>query len=467
MSKKFKGDDLMPIGYKPGPIMGTALRCCNTALQTERDHMKVLCEAHNCRISPRRYLDHPVFGDLASQLVQLEREEYCPPPKDPIRYARYGDDIEQGAIQQMEDACALPVSAKAALMPDAHQGYGLPIGGVLATENAVIPFAVGVDIACRMKLSVTDIPAADIDRRRDDLVSAIEKGTRFGIGAAWDRPHDHDVMDRDWGVCEVTRRMKDTAHKQMGSSGTGNHFVEFGTIELKTADLGLEPGTYVAILSHSGSRGTGAKVCDHYSRLAKDLLPKRYSRFEKLAWLMMDTQPGQEYWAAMNLMGEYAAANHAVIHRLVARNAGAQVIAGVENHHNFAWVERHDGKDVYVHRKGATPAGKDVLGVIPGTMGDPCYVVKGKGNPDSLESSSHGAGRRMSRTKAKELFSWDEWKRYLKERNVHLISAGLDEVPGAYKNIREVMAAQRELVDVVGEFTPRIVKMADDGKSED
>lgn len=467
MTKKFKGDDLLPHGFKQGPMMGTALRCCNTALLQGRDHLKVLGDAVNCKNNPGLYWDNPIWADLAAQVLQQQREEHVPPAKDPIPYARWGEDIEAGAIQQMEDACALPVAAGAALMPDAHQGYGLPIGGVLATEDSVIPYAVGVDIACRMKITVTTIPVADLDRRRDELVRAIEKGTRFGVGAAWDRPHDHPVMDKDWTVSPVTARMKDTAWKQMGSSGTGNHFVEFGTVRLEEDGLGVPAGEYVALLSHSGSRGAGAKVCDHYSKVAKERLPKRYSRFEWLAWLMMDTEAGQEYWAAMNLMGEYAAANHACIHRLVCQLAGTEAVAGVENHHNFCWVEEHGGKKVYVHRKGATPAGAGVLGVIPGTMGDPCYIVRGRGQAASLNSSSHGAGRRMSRTKAKEQFNWPEWEKYLKERNVHLISAGLDEVPGAYKSIREVMAAQQDLVEVVGEFRPRIVKMSDDGKSED
>jgi tRNA-splicing ligase RtcB len=209
-------------------------------------------------------------------------------------------------------------------------------------------------------------------------------------------------------------------------------------------------------------------VCNEYSSIATSRLAKKdRERFGRLGWLPLDTEAGQEYWLAMNLMGQYASANHAVIHRTVAQLLGAEVIAGVENHHNFAWKETHFGKEVIVHRKGATPAGEGVLGVIPGSMADPCFVVEGKGNVDSLASASHGAGRRMSRTKAREQFNWSQWKAVLKQREVRLLSAGLDEVPGAYKDIRKVMAEQTDLVDIVAQFDPKIVKMSDDGKSED
>jgi tRNA-splicing ligase RtcB (3'-phosphate/5'-hydroxy nucleic acid ligase) len=170
----------------------------------------------------------------------------------------------------------------------------------------------------------------------------------------------------------------------------------------------------------------------------------------------------------MNLMGDYAAANHDVIHRLVSKLLGAKIIAGVENHHNFAWKEFHNGKEVIVHRKGSTPAGEGVLGVIPGSMADPAFVVRGKGNKASLESASHGAGRQMSRRKAKEKFTWNATRRNLEKRGIHVLSAGADEVPGAYKPIEEVMLAQTDLVDIVGKFQPRIVKMCGDGsKAED
>jgi tRNA-splicing ligase RtcB len=187
-----------------------------------------------------------------------------------------------------------------------------------------------------------------------------------------------------------------------------------------------------------------------------------------LAWLDLDTDAGQEYWLAMNLMGDYAAANHDVIHRQVSKLLGASIISGVENHHNFAWKEVHGGRELIVHRKGATPAGRGVLGVIPGSMATPAYVVRGLGNESSLHSASHGAGRLMSRKAAMDKFRWNAVRVDLERKGVKVLSAGADEVPGAYKDIREVIAAQSDLVEIVAQFHPRIVKMCDDGsRAED
>lgn len=393
-------------------------------------------------------------------------------PRDEIRlrdqeapYRVWGTDLEPEAVQQLRNACSLPVAVSGALMPDAHVGYGLPIGGVLATRDAVIPYAVGVDIACRMKMTVLDVPLAALDEDQDRFRKALERETRFGIGAAFRSPRDHDVMDADWRVTPLTSKLKDRARSQLGTSGSGNHFVEFGRLTVLDEDAGLPPGEYLALLSHSGSRGAGAQVAQHYSRLARQLHPELPPALAHLAWLDLASGPGQEYWAAMELMGEYASANHALIHAHVGRALGAGVLLDLENHHNFAWRERHrlpDGSDaeVIVHRKGATPAGAGVLGIIPGSMGAPGYIVRGKGTPDSLNSAAHGAGRRMSRTKAKQLFDWEATRQYLRERNVTLISAGLDEVPMAYKDIEAVMAAQQDLVEPLARFDPRLVKMA-------
>jgi len=357
-------------------------------------------------------------------------------------YQQWGEDLDAESIAQMERACRLPVSVAGALMPDAHVGYGLPIGGVLATDNAVIPYAVGVDIACRMKMTVLDLPLRQLVDRQDRLTSAIEAETRFGVGASFSHRREHEVMDADWSVSPVTKSHRDKA--------------------------GLERGEYLALLSHSGSRGTGAQVCDHYSKVAVKKHPELPKELLKLAWLSLDSAEGQEYWAAMELMGRYAAANHACIHRHVARNLGADVLLDLENHHNFAWKERHviDGaaRDLIVHRKGATPAGEGVRGIIPGSMASPGFVVRGKGNAASLNSASHGAGRVMSRSQAMKTFDWKEANRVLEERGVKLLSAGLDEVPMVYKDIHEVMAAQADLVEVLGRFDPKLVKMAPHGE---
>jgi tRNA-splicing ligase RtcB len=205
-------------------------------------------------------------------------------------------------------------------------------------------------------------------------------------------------------------------------------------------------------------------VAQHYSQLARSLHPELPPELSYLAWLDLTSEPGQEYWNAMNLMGQYASANHELIHKRVARHIGAHVAAGVENHHNFAWKETHGGRELIVHRKGATPAGAGVLGVIPGSMASPGFVVRGRGKPESLDSASHGAGRRMSRTAAREKYRWNHIKPMLEEAGVTLLSAGIDENPHAYKNIHEVMAQQSDLVDIIARFDTKIVKMGDAGE---
>jgi len=392
-----------------------------------------------------------------------------------IPYRQWGRDLDDQSIQQMERACSLPVALAAALMPDAHVGYGLPIGGVLATDNAVIPYAVGVDIACRMKLTVLDLPLGMLrhDRGTDRLKKAISAETRFGLGARFKKRRHHPVLDRNWSVSPVTRKAKDKAWSQLGTSGSGNHFVEFGELNLKEPLKGLDTGTYLALLSHSGSRGTGAMVASHYSRLAMSLRPELSREQRHLAWLDLDAEPGQEYWAAMELMGHYAEANHACIHRHMAGHLGAEVLLDLENHHNFAWKERitvpgqhgrRPNRKAIVHRKGATPAGPGVLGIIPGSMASPAFVVRGKGNRASMNSAAHGAGRVMSRKRAIRSLNWQDANRLLREKGVTLMSAGLDEVPFVYKNIEAVMAAQTDLVEVVARFEPRLVKMAPAGE---
>ncbi len=428
------------------------------------DTTKLEDELKGIVANPSAFFEDAVRQDLARAIANSP-----PPPRaKPVKYRQWGEGLEHDAVMQMEKACLLPVSVAGALMPDAHVGYGLPIGGVLATENAVIPYAVGVDIACRMKLTVLDIPVRDLENKQDRLTRAIEAETRFGVGASFKERRAHDVLDADWSVSPITKQNKDKAWSQLGTSGSGNHFVEFGLFTAHSKINELAAGTYVALLSHSGSRGTGAAVCDHYSKIAFSQFPDLPSELKRLAWLSLDSPEGQEYWNAMELMGQYAAANHACIHQHIATNLGATVLLDLENHHNFAWKEQHviDGveREVIVHRKGATPAGQGVFGIIPGSMASPGFVVSGKGNAESLNSASHGAGRAMSRKAANEKFNWKDVNRFLRERGVTLISAGLDEVPMAYKNIREVMEAQKDLVTVLGQFDPRLVKMAPSGE---
>ena len=450
----------------PEHLLPAAVEAVRDAAADKRMRGKQIRETVRDLIrTPANFVDDPHFGRLAQALAGPE-----PTPRAPIGYRTWGQEIDPASHAQMQQACRVPSAVAAALMPDAHVGYGLPIGGVLATEGSVIPYAVGVDIACRMKLSILDPPPETLESKFDLYRRALEEGTNFGVGAEYKRPFDHPVMDEDWTVSRVTRENKSKAWRQLGTSGSGNHFVEFGVLRLAERDeqLGLEPGRYVALLSHSGSRGVGAAVCSTYSAIAQRKLPRRWQDLGRLAWLDLDTQEGREYWNAMNLMGRYAAANHAIIHRQVAKLLGAQVVSGVENHHNFAWIEEHGGRRVVVHRKGATPAGPGVLGVIPGSMADPAYVVRGKGNPQSLHSASHGAGRRMSRKQAANTYNFRAVQKDLEKRGIRVLSAGADEVPGVYKNIDAVMAEQTDLVEVVARFDPKIVKMCSDGsRAED
>ena len=415
--------------------------------------------------NPQPYINDSTWGELADLLTSNVKLQFVPREK-PAPWKKWGDNFEAQCMAQLEAAVELPISVRGALMPDGHTGYGLPIGGVLATENAIIPYAVGMDIACRMRLSVFNIPASSINGQREKLKNALSHETCFGVGMGFRDKNRrmHDVLDDDWSISPITHGQKDKAWTQLGSSGSGNHFVEFGTLTLDKPDLGLEPGVYLALLSHSGSRGVGGMVANHYSKLAVSNHPELPKHLQHLAWLDMDSQDGQEYWAAMQLMGKYAAANHELIHKYVAKNIGAKVIAHVENHHNFAWRETHDGREVIVHRKGATPADVGQLGIIPGSMATPGFVVRGLGNQESLRSCSHGAGRVMSRKKAKETFRWADAKNMLKSAGVELMQAGLDEVPMVYKNIHDVMDAQKDLVEIVAQFDPKIVRMAPSGE---
>ena len=461
-----RGRDLAQLGIPPGKMRQQVLKIVGREMKGGATAVEMRERVTAVATSPGEHVDDPVFGSVARSMVDVRAAQARFEKRAaPAPYRQWGTDLEEQAVEQMRNACDLPVSVRGALMPDAHVGYGLPIGGVLATRNAVIPYAVGVDIACRVKMTVLDLPADTIEKGEDRLVTAIERETRFGIGASFRTPRVHDVLDADWSVSPVTEREKDRGRKQLGTSGSGNHFVEFGVLTVaEGSGLEFPAGDYLALLSHSGSRGTGALVADHYSKIAMSQRPELPNELRHLSWLDLDSEEGQEYWAAMELMGQYAAANHECIHRHIAEHLGAEVLLDLENHHNFAWKEVHDGEELIVHRKGATPAGDGVLGLIPGSMADSTYIARGKGDSASLDSASHGAGRVMSRTKAKKSFSWDQVAPYLAKRKVKLLSAGIDEVPMVYKNIDEVMAAQSDLVEPLAKFQPRLVKMAPAGE---
>ena len=417
---------------------------------------------------PESFLDHPTLGLLANKLFRQ-------PTHDEFEVFDLNDEaspfeifgrkhIDQNAIQQMELAMRLPIAAQGALMPDAHHGYGLPIGGVLAAKNAVIPFGVGMDIGCRMALSILDLPASYIERNTYDLKKALQTHTHFGNDGGLDTKQDHDILDHvDFNATTLLRKFHGKAIRQLGSSGSGNHFVEFGIIEVNESNtLGVAAGKYAAILSHSGSRGLGAGIAQHYTDVAmrKCKLPREAKH---LAWLTLESEEGQEYWLSMNLAGEYARACHDRIHANLSRHIGVTALMKVENHHNFAWKEKlHDGSEYIVHRKGATPAGEGVFGIIPGSMTAPGFIVSGKGNIGSINSAAHGAGRQMSRLKAKTSFTMGSIKKVLQREKITLIGGSPEEGPGAYKDIDVVMKSQSMLVNIEGKFHPRIIRMAKD-----
>jgi tRNA-splicing ligase RtcB len=474
MAKKITGRDLLRMGYSQGKILGVALALTHE-LTEESSANKVLALMKKLREYPESFLDDPKLGLLAAMMVEaanIPEDTTIPLEETGKDYTVYGAAyIEEGARKQMDIAMKLPVSVAGALMPDAHQGYGLPIGGVLATHNSVIPYGVGVDIGCRMALSVFDIPENYFNENAARFKRELVAHTKFGAGEGFSGVNrtDHEVLDRkEFNLAPFIQQLRDKAWSQLGTSGGGNHFAEWGIIEFHGDDkeLNIDSGRYLALLTHSGSRGLGATIAGHYTKLAKELckLPPEASN---LAYLDLNSEVGQEYWLAMQLAGDYASACHAIIHQKLTKAIGGTVIGKVENHHNFAWKEKWNGEEVIVHRKGATPAAKGVMGIIPGSMTAPGFLVRGKGEINSINSASHGAGRQMSRTKAIQNISKEELKDALQKYNVSLIGAGRDEAPMAYKDIHKVMDAQKELVDVVAEFSPRIVRMASDSSRED
>jgi tRNA-splicing ligase RtcB len=417
---------------------------------------------------PEAYLNNEVLSLLAHKLYSAPVSENFKSYEledAPKHFDVFGSKhIEINAFKQMEMVMRLPIAIRGALMPDAHQGYGIPIGGVLATRNEVIPYGVGMDIGCRMALSILDLPGSYVEHHAYEIKKVLQQHTHFGNEGGLDSNPDHEVLENQtFQETALLKKLHGKAARQLGSSGSGNHFVELGIIEVDDQNnLGLNGGNYAAILSHSGSRSLGANVAQHYTDIAmnKCKLPREAKH---LAWLDLNSEEGQEYWLSMNLAGEYAKACHDVIHENICDALGVDVHKTVENHHNFAWREKlGDGLEYIVHRKGATPAAEGVLGIIPGSMTAPGYVVSGLGNEFSLNSAAHGAGRRMSRLKAKNSVTMSSLKKELQAEKVTLIGGGPEEAPGAYKDIELVMKSQTTLVEIEGKFHPRIVRMAKD-----
>lgn len=459
-----KAKDLSKIGYTNDQTRSLVI---NIISRHFKHHSKeeLIALLTNIKACPEAYIKDEKAGKIAATFMNIEEESNFKvfsllPQPGPVKIIG-GKEIESSAKRQMEGAMTLPISVQGALMPDAHTGYGLPIGGVLATIDAVIPYGVGVDIGCRMALSVLDENDHFLRRYSYQVKQALKVYTHFGMEGGLEFHQEHEVLDSPvFQTTELLRKMQGKAARQLGSSGSGNHFVEFGEIELfENNSLALPPKKYLALLSHSGSRGLGANIAQHYTRIAMDTC-KLPSEVQQLAWLDLGSEAGQEYWLSMNLAGDYAKACHDRIHFNLLKVLGLKALATVENHHNFAWKERlTDGREAIIHRKGATPSHEGELGIIPGSMTTAAYLVKGKGGDQTLHSASHGAGRAMSRKRAKESMTVSALKKMLSDAGVTLIGGSVEENPLAYKDIERVMDAQRELVEIQGRFMPKIVRM--------
>ena len=369
------------------------------------------------------------------------------------------DDVEESAMQQIENLCTLPfLYHHLAIMPDVHAGMGMPIGGVLACVDAVIPNAVGVDIGCGMCAVKTNWCVEDIptDVLRKQIMRGIRERIPLGMDHHKERqdesylPQGHDI-----DKLTVVKAQYVSAQRQVGTLGGGNHF-----IELQRDEQG-----YLWIMIHSGSRNLGKQVGDHYNKLAAMLNERWHSMVKpelRLAFLPLRTQEFNDYWAEMQYCVEFALCNRRLMMERI-QEVIADALPGIEFEpminiaHNYAAWENHFGKNVIVHRKGATLAREGIVGIIPGSQGTASYIVEGLGNPDSFNSCSHGAGRLMSRTAAvKTLSLEDEVKKLEDQGIVHAIRSqrDLEEAAGAYKDIEQVINNELDLVKILTRLLP-------------
>ncbi|MCB0061748.1 MAG: RtcB family protein [Caldilineaceae bacterium] len=381
-------------------------------------------------------------------------------------FGTIGEHIPASAVDQMYTVMRLPMATKGALMPDAHLGYAMPIGGVAVLEGAVSPSFVGYDISCMVQLSILDLDVNTFEQGRPHFAETLQSVTSFGMGADFARgAREHAVMeDSAWQALQIPAKLKAVAQQQLGSSGGGNHFADLVVIELlDNLESWCAGAQLVGLLTHSGSRGAGHKLATHYVKQAAahtNLIAKGVPNGYE--WLPLDHDLGREYLAAMTLMGDYAHANHDLIHDHFCRVAGLQTVQRIWNRHNYAWVE---GNDV-IHRKGATPANRGELGLIPGTSGTASYVVRGLGNAESLNSSSHGAGRWHSRSQAKREHDESRFQKHMTTNDIMHFGLAPDETFLAYKDIEMVMGLQAGvLVEPIARMTPRVVIMG--GQSDD
>lgn len=364
------------------------------------------------------------------------------------------DDIEPGALAQARNLANLPfVHGWVALMPDCHEGYGMPIGGVLAAKDAVIPNAVGVDIGCGM-LATQCIPSETVSHEpfTEDALKRVLARVRKEVPMGFNhhaQPVPWDEFDQIPINAPVIHRELDSARRQLGTLGGGNHFIELQRPAWRTEDNELW------VMLHTGSRNLGLKVANHYHEKAKELCRRWHVDLPHpdLAFLPMGEPLASEYLDSMRFCMEFAVRSRQIIMNRVIEavvdEIGLMPNDSVESIHNYAALETHGRETVLVHRKGAIRAALGQRGIIPGSMGTPSFIIAGLGNRDSFMSASHGAGRRMGRGQAKRNLKLEEEQASMQGivhglRNV----ADLDEAPGAYKDINEVIDNQQDLVAV-------------------
>lgn len=376
--------------------------------------------------------------------------------KDRIFIANWCENPEVGALEQVDNLTKLPfVFHHVATMADMHQGYGMPIGGVIATDNYIIPNAVGVDIGCGMQVIRTSLKEIDLDVIKK-IMGEIRKAIPVGFN------HHKERQDFKFMPCNSLRedipicaKQYEKAIYQIGTLGGGNHF-----IEIQKGDDG-----FIYVMIHSGSRNLGKKVADHYNQIAIDLNQKYHSvvpREWDLAYLHFDSDEAHKYFREMTYCVKFAEQNRClmmsrIIDIFKSKIPETDITFKYDIAHNYARLENHFGKNVFIHRKGATSAKLGEIGIIPGSQGTSSYIVEGKGNPLSFNSCSHGAGRKMGRKDAERRLNLEEEKKKLDDLGViHSIrtQADLDEAPGAYKDIETVMSEQSDLVDILVKLTP-------------
>ncbi len=362
------------------------------------------------------------------------------------------EDIEDGALAQIRNLANLPFAFKhIAIMPDSHQGYGMPIGGVLATKGYVIPNAVGVDIGCGMcavKTSLTEIDREELKK----IMGEIRKVVPVGFNKHKEKQDDAFVPKID-SAMRVVLQEHENSLTQVGTLGGGNHF-----IEIQKGNDG-----HIWLMIHSGSRNFGLKIAEYYNKLAMEFNEKWFSSIPKdqeLAFLPLDSKEGDEYLREMNYAVSFALANRKLMMDRILEIFNVEHEPMINIAHNYATMEHHFGSDVLIHRKGATLAREGTIGIIPGSQGTKSYIVKGKGNTESFESCSHGAGRKMGRNQAiKNLNLEDEIRKMDEQGIIHGMrnAKDLDEAAGAYKDIDVVMENQKDLVEILVELTPLAV----------